>query len=134
MSMTEVNDQTRADELCCEIASLLPRLGDDVSDALERLEVALDAFVSASEQYDACVRDWASRLPSIAVYTSRVVLDRYRAPTVDGLPLRRIRPEARLAHVVAPAMARLRAPIYVLADLQQLGDAAPDVVTSRRTT
>jgi hypothetical protein len=130
--MTETSDQTRTDALCDEIAAVLPRLGDSIAAALETLDSALDAYLSASERYDACVRDWTSRLPSVAVYTSRILLDRFRAPTVDGLPLRRLRPEARLAHVLAPAMAQLRAPVYVVADLRQLGDAAPDFVTSRR--
>ena len=133
MSMTEVADKARADELCDEIAALLPKLGDDVAAALESLEAALDAYLSAAEAYEACVHGWRARLPGVAVYTPRAVLDRYRAPAVDGLPLRQMRPEARLAHVVGPAMAQLRAPLFLVADLRQLGEAAPDFVTSKET-
>jgi len=129
--MTQANDRVRADALCDEIVNVLPHLGDDLAAALEALEMALDGYLSAAAQYDDAVHGWAARLPGIDVYTPRVALDRYRAPTVDGIPLRRLRPEARLARVVAPAMAQLRAPVYVVADLQQLGDAAPDSITSQ---
>jgi len=130
--MTEPSDGDRANLLCDEIARLLPALGDDVADAVEALESALESYVSAAAQYDACVHDWALGVPRVAVRTPRVVVERFRAPTVDGLSLRQLRPEARLAHLVGCAMAQLRAPVYVVADLQQLGDAAPDFVTSRR--
>lgn len=125
-------EQARADEFCDEIVTLLPRLGDELSAARDVLVTALDAYVAAASQYDTCMNDWIHRLGRI-VETPRAVRERYKATTIDGLPLRVLRPETHLARLLAPAMAQLRGPLYIVADLRQLGEIAPEYVTSRQT-
>jgi hypothetical protein len=131
--MTETSESARAEALCDEIVDLLPGLGGDVATALSDLETALTAYVDAALRYDACVTDWLRRLPAVGAYTARAVLERYKAPRVHGLPLRPLRPDAHLAQVVSRPMAQLRGPTYLVTDLQQLGDVAPEFVTNRHT-
>ncbi len=128
--MSAAVQRARADELCSEIAARLPKLGDDVVAALEALESALSAFVSASNTYNGFVGDSLRVLQDQATYTPRVNVQRWTPTSIDGMPLRPLRPEGQLAALVAPAMEAVKAPLYFVEDLRLLAQGAPQVLVT----
>ena len=122
--------RARAEELCTEVASELPRFGDDVVAALEALESALTTFVTATDRYNRFIGDSLSVLQGQADYTTRAKVQRWAPTSVDGLPLRPLRRESQLAALVVPAMEAVKGPLYIVQDLRLLAQGAPPVLVT----
>jgi hypothetical protein len=122
--LTERVQAARREELCDEIVTTVPRLGNAVNGALDAVSVAVARYVAEVAAYNAYQDRARARLNKMGATSSRVQVQRHTHPTVDRLSVAPAHGDRLLLAELLVPLHELGAPAFVLTELKSVAGAA----------